>query len=566
MRLKSIQVQKYRSIIETQSLHFKGGLTVILGPNNEGKSNLLRAIVLAMECLKSIRSPFSLSFNKEANSFRLIRGSYDWEYDFPKNLQKQFPNGQTILSLEFELTGDECSKFRSECGCTNNGVLPLEIKIGSRGTEFKVKKPGKGSKTYEIKSREIARFISTCFDFQYIPAIRPSQLSLEVVADLIERELAILSEDEKYKNALKTIDELQKPVYQRLESDVQKYLKQLLPSVKAVKISAASSDSLRSRFRSPNFIVDDGTATNLEAKGDGIKSLIAIALMRASKVGKRACDLVVAIEEPESHLHPGAVRELAFVLNELANENQVIITTHNPLLVNRNRINDNIIVSKSKARPANSIKAIRECLGIQISDNLSSAEYVILVEGMTDVQSLEAIFKARSQKFSELLNNGKVVFDHMEGTGNIVYKISTLRLLIANPILLTDDDNAGRECERKAKNNGALLEKYHFCLKRSGCVETELEDIISPECYWASVESVFGVKLDRNVFDASNEKWSKRIKSAFTAGGKPWNSSLENDIKKEVAKCACSNPQGAVSICFESLIDSIISAILSLVS
>ena len=565
MKLRSIQVQNYRSIIETQSLHFKGGLTVILGPNNEGKSNLLRAIVLAMECLKAIRSPFSLSFKKDVNSFRIIRGSYDWEYDFPKKLQEQSPNGQTILSLEFELTGDECSKFRIECGCTINGVLPLEIKVGSRGTEFKVKKPGRGAKTYERKSREIARFISMCFDFQYIPAIRPSKLSLEVVADLVERELAILSEDENYKNALKTIDELQKPVYQRLETDVQKYLKQLLPSVKAIKISAVSSDGLRSRLRSPNFIVDDGTATNLEAKGDGIKSLIAISLMRASKVGKRACDLVVAIEEPESHLHPGAVRELAFVLNELANENQVIITTHNPLLVNRNRISDNIIVSKSKARPASSIKAIRECLGIHISDNLSSAEYVILVEGITDIQSLEAIFKARSQKFSELLSNGKVVFDYMEGTGNIVYKISTLRLMVANPILLTDDDIAGRECEKKAKNNGALPEKYHFCLKRSGCEETELEDIISPDCYWASVEKVFGVKLDRNVFDASNGKWSKRIKSTFTAGGKPWNNIIENEVKKEVANCVCLNPKGAISINSEHLIDNIINAILSLV-
>ena len=124
---------------------------------------------------------------------------------------------------------------------------------------------------------------------------------MEVVGSLIERELALLSDDPAYKSALKTIEDLQKPVFDRLGADVQRYLKQLLPSVKAVKIGSSQADRYRSRFRFPQFIVDDGTATELDAKGDGIKSLIAISLMRASKAGGAAGDMVVAIEEPESH-------------------------------------------------------------------------------------------------------------------------------------------------------------------------------------------------------------------------------------------------------------------------
>lgn len=147
-----------------------------------------------------------------------------------------------------------------------------------------------------------------------------------------------LSSDKKYQEALKTIDDLQRPIYARLEATVQEQLKKLLPTIKKVKISSSQGPTYRGRFRLPQLIIDDGTETTLEAKGDGIKSLAAISLMRATKAGGKAGSLVVAIEEPESHLHPGATRQLAIVLHEMAAEHQVIITTHSPLLVARNTL------------------------------------------------------------------------------------------------------------------------------------------------------------------------------------------------------------------------------------
>lgn len=289
---------------------------------------------------------------------------------------------------------------------------------------FRVKKPGRGAKTYEQNSTKIAKFISMNFGFEYIPAIRPGQLSLHVIGNLLEREMYTLSEDEEYKQALQTIDALEQPIYERLESSVQEHLKKLLPSVKQVKITTAQDTAYRGRFRPPQLVINDGTATPLDAKGDGIKSLVAISLMRASRTGGKAGSLVVAIEEPESHLHPGAVRQLATVLQEMSGEHQVIITTHSPLLVARSSISANIIVSKSKATPADSIKAIRDSLGVQVEDNLTAAEYVILVEGKTDIESLTTIFNTRSPDFKTLFDSGKIVFDDMGGAGNIVQNLA----------------------------------------------------------------------------------------------------------------------------------------------
>jgi putative ATP-dependent endonuclease of OLD family len=387
------------------------------------------------------------------------------------------------------------------------------------------------------------------------------------VESLLERELEVLSEDDEYIKAIETIKEMQMPVYKRLEKSVQEQLKKLLPSVKKVRISRSQDDMYGENFRTPQIIIDDGTPTRLEEKGDGIKSLAAISLMRASKVGSKSESLVVAIEEPESHLHPGAVRQLATVLQEMATEHQVIITTHSPLLVARNRPEANILVSKSKAVPANSIKVVRDALGVQVEDNLMSAEYVMLVEGKTDIKVLSSLFITRSPQFKSLTNSGKVVFDDLGGTGNVSYKISSLSQAITTQILIVDDDKSGRDAYKQAEQAG-LAEKYRFIWKRPSSTfrGTELEDLINVDLYWDKLESEFGVTLDKIQFSKSPESWSTRMKSAYEAGGKRWGSSVENNMKNFISDLVFELPSDAIALEHLPLIDNVISSIVRLIA
>lgn len=571
MKLKSIQVSNFRSIENTQPLELEDEMTVILGPNNEGKSNLLRAIALGLRCLRwhTMRKGDSLSL-RDIMMFR--RDVYDWEIDFPQNLQGKSPNGETVLNLVFMLTDDECTKFKKQCGCATNANLPIEVKVGLNGYSIKVKKQGKGANNYKEKSSEIAKFIGSNFDFQYIEAIRTEEQSLEVVGRLIERRLQLVESTPEYISAIKVIEGLQKPIIEGLENEVKAQLKRLLPSVKKVKLGTEKAGSQspiissRGRLRSAQLVIDDGTATGIEAKGDGIKSLVAISLMHASRVGSLAGNnLVVAIEEPESHLHPGAVRELSAVLDEISKEHQVIITTHSPLLISKGKIGSNIIVSKSRASPASSIKDIRSCLGVHVSDNLMHAEHIILVEGKTDQAILTALFKSRSKEFSQLISSGKIVFDQIDGTGNIAYKVATLKQIVSNPILILDDDSAGRLCVKKAKETGFVSDKYVYVWKRDAVVGTELEDIIDPDVYWSKAEADLGVKLSRKNFDGYNEKWSDRMKKVYQAGAKSWSASVENDFKRLVADCVSSSPDSALGKEYYELLDNMIAAILGLV-
>lgn len=568
MKLHTITIENYRSLASTPELEVQENLTVILGPNNEGKSNLLRSIILAMECLRAVREqrkPDS-SQRKTSAYYRLPTSAYSWEADFPVGLQKSSPDGETVLNLKFKLSTSECDSFYQACELSINGILPLEIGVGPLGARFRVRKPGRGAGSYEQKSREIALFISSMFDFAYIPAIRPSELSLEIVGRLMDRELTTLSDNPDYRAALKTIEDLQRPALERLAAEVQVNLKQLLPTVKKVRVSPQAGTTFRSRFVTPHFIVDDGTATRLEAKGDGVKSLVAISLMRASRASTAKGDVLVAIEEPESHLHPLAVREMAEVLKEIAALHQVVITTHSPLLAVRGNVAANIVVSKSKALPATHIKQVRDALGVHISDNLSSAETVILVEGTHDITAVRALIRRNAPELWSKLDDGSLVINDLEGTSKIAYTLSTLHATVSSVVLLVDDDKAGRDCLAKAARDAKLHERFQFRWKRPDHIDTELEDLVETSVYWSAVQTEFAAKLDEASFSKSNDKWSVRMKRSFESAGKPWNDSIENSVKSIVAKAIESSDADPVAENARILMTNVLSAIQDLVA
>lgn len=82
MRLVSFSVENYRSITKTENIP-TSDFTVLIGQNNEGKSNLLSALVTAM---KIIGLHAQTDSDESDNS---SEKPYLWSRDFPLHLQKQ---------------------------------------------------------------------------------------------------------------------------------------------------------------------------------------------------------------------------------------------------------------------------------------------------------------------------------------------------------------------------------------------------------------------------------------------------------------------------------------------
>ena len=539
MKLHSFTVEKYRSITEAKKIILSQS-TVLVGPNNEGKSNILRALILAMTVLT--RKRLVRTGDGSTKTVYQAEG-YNWELDYPLNLQDRNPDGRTELILEFELSQEEREKFKKEVKSKITGFLPLKISIGEKNVSVVYHKKGKGSG----KSSKIANFVSERIQFEYIPAVRTAGSAQEIVSELVSRELSVLDEDKEYRKALKKIEDLQKPILETLSGSIYQTLRQFLPAIKKVNIEISDARRRYAFRRIAEVFIDDGSNTPLNYKGDGVQSLVALGIIRhVSEKQAKGKNFVFAIEEPESHLHPNAIHELRQVIDELSKNQQVIITTHNPLFVDRKHVQNNIIVKDRKAWSAKNIQEIRDILGVRASDNMRHAELILVVEGEDDIIAIKALLEHYSVFLREAIRNGIFAFDSLQGGSNLSYKITLLRGLMCLYHVFLDNDEAAKLSYRKTKGFGYLDDANINFATAMGKNESEIEDLYNMEIYKDIIENKYRIKLDIPKF-RGKKKWSDRLKETFRVQGKNWDDDIENEVKTLVANAVKENPQDALS-------------------
>jgi len=536
MKLVSFTVRKFRSIVDAYKLPLKD-FSVLVGPNNEGKSNILKAVVIALALLSRSRRERTLKQIR----YRYVmqdESSYVWERDFPVTLQKTEKDGRSELVLEFELAEPELKEFRNRTKINLESHLKLRLSPGRDEAKFDVLLQGKAKKKLAQKIEDVARFVQEKLDVQYIPAIRPADLAEEVVEQLLGRELALLENDQQYRDLLEKLEESQQPILKALGVELTKTVASFIPDVRKVSVQTGA-ELRRALRRSARVVIDDGNETALSLKGDGVKSLTAIALLRhSSQKAQGGRSLILAIEEPESHLHPRAVHALRGVLQEIATSSQVIITTHSPILVDRNEATRNIVVSAGYARPAEHIREVREALGVELSDNLASARVILLVEGEEDKQLLNAWLWPLSDKLAALLSNGSLALDTLNGASNLKYKASLHKSHLCAVHAFVDNDEAGRKAVEAAIAARVLDQNEYHAAICQGMNNSEIEDLVDETSYKTAVESEFGIVLDTKFMSSNKKEWSQRMRENCQAQGKLWTGSLEQQLKATVSRAA----------------------------
>lgn len=540
MQLTSFSVSNFRSITSAHSVAV-GDMTVLIGKNNEGKSNILRALDAAMSLLREHSSGTPKIHRRHYNA------DYSWKRDFPVQLQARKGQKNTTFRLEFSLTDEEILEFRNDIGVSLNGLLPLEIIVGpDEDPDFRVVKTGRGTKTLTQKSSQVARFVARRIHFNYIPAVRTDKETIELIREMLSNELRTLEDNPQYIAALQAISDIQRPVLDSIAHRVEAPLKEFLPSIKSVTLDIPDDERRFSLRRSVSVIVDDGTPTGIEYKGDGVKSLAALGLLKNSNAKTGSGASILAIEEPESHLHPGAIHQVNDIIRSLAGKTQVLVTTHNPLFVDRTTVQANIIVSDGGAKPAKNIKAIRDVLGVRASDNLMHANYALVVEGPEDVIAMKALIQTFNTKLAEALKNSTLIVEPIGGAGNLAYKLSLLRSALCNTHSLLDNDKAGRDAIERAISDGVASTADTTIITCQGFTDSEFEDTVNVDLYADRVQDEFGVNLNTPTFRGS-QKWSHRIRDTFKAQGKHFTDSVLSKVKYLVATSVQDNPSNALN-------------------
>lgn len=528
MKLSDFSVVNYRSITTARKIK-TNNMTVLVGKNNEGKSNILRALTLAMDIMKI--------YSKDPRSLQIavrpyLKNHYSWEKDYPISLQEKNPNGWSSIDLNFELDEQDILAIRSMTGIRLSGCIPVRVSTNGAAAKIDIPKRGTAAFADADNKKKIIEYVCFKIDFNFIPAVRTEYDALRVVDSLIEKSLETLDTNPDYINAMNKIEELQQGILDGISNQIIEPLQEFLPTVRNVQIHIQNERRRIAMRRNTEIIIDDGTPTPIQQKGDGIKSLTALAILNIPARVDRVS--VVAIEEPESHLHPESARQLYDTIMSLSQTHQIVLTTHSPLFVNRTNLKENIIVNDGKATPVKKIKEIRDVLGIHISDNLTNAEHVLIVEGEDDKIALEKLLPSMSTKIKRAIQNGTFIIDYIGGAGNLPYKLSFYRNLQCKYHVLLDNDDAGRHAGSEAERQGLLDVRnvtYAIC---NGSPNAEIEDCYNKAVYENAILNEFGVNINVAEF-RGNKKWSDRIAGCFLSQGKLWSDAMEKRVKLVVA-------------------------------
>ncbi len=335
--LEKIHIKNYLSL-RNVTLPLKP-LTVLVGPNASGKSNTLSALYLINRLIVSERSP----------SDTFIR-DFRWAYKAKRTafqLHTKIAENQTLYNLEVEATHD--FSFHAE-QLSVNDVDVISIKDGQglvrdengeNETIFKfygLALESAGNYGDKPITRALAEFIKEWQFFDFYP-------------DLIRSNLTTFS-PEKENHEFPKIDSygVQLP---RILSNWHKYSPESFQNIS--DFLAASTNrkiDLRPIEGKNQLCLLEGyeNPISLHGASDGILRLIAYNIL----LNEPELPPLIAIEEPERNLHPGALPDIANVLEQIAKHSQVIITTHSSQLLgafNPESLSDSLGVLLLNNRP-----------------------------------------------------------------------------------------------------------------------------------------------------------------------------------------------------------------------
>ena len=563
MKLRTFYVKSYRSITEA-TLDNIQNYGVFVGPNNAGKSNLLRAIYISLSI--ALEGDFQRARRNRQYSYAYRGENYNWERDIPVNLREN-KGASTTFKLTFEFSDEEKADFRQKFNINLTKSLQMKFQLFSNRTEYNIIMPGRAKKPME-KMQDIGLFIRSKLDYEYIPCVRSSELTNEYFSRLLSKEFRQLDGNEEYQRCLQTIQELQLPIVQGLENKLSVSLKTFLPNIKGVSLQNTNylDTGLRfysSRGRSAPINIDDGDITPIDEKGDGIKSLAAIALIESiSFENLEGRSLILCIEEPEAHLHPDAIHSLRTVLFELSERSgvQVIISTHSPLLIDRDKISNNVIVGDNhRIHPCSCVEDVRQVLGVRISDNLAATK-VVLVEGESDKRYFETLCKQRLSLRQKLEDNS-LQFVNVHSASKMDFQIRMYNSIMVSTLVLLDSDSSGI-----ASANALMAAKIKrpseiLLIKSAGMRESELEDLVNIDSYSQIIKDKYNINLNTTSFKQRRKVWSDRLHIASQMSPCILNPEIEAQIKTDIADIVVELGMSAIADYDKQYVESIVDAI-----
>jgi len=456
MYLSRLYIENYRSI-KKLDLKFGKGKNIIVGKNNSGKSNIIRAIDLILgeksptweksenitdndffdgktgndifiwcELIKEDGESLNLSGAKGAffklkdiDTLKYIKINVD--FSNKENLfEFSTEEGQARIDTnEFKKiwigTKSYCQgrDFNSELKDMTNFAFAFRCKKESevyiKQLLFLYKKANETDWLFGINANLRNELLQSAI----IPSFRDPKDQLRITnytwyGKLLKE--CVKKDDADLNTAFSKVKEASNKLFQELQAKITCGNIQI--AFPNTKISFQfNPDTKQDIYQSVLIYVDDGFNSKLNEKGSGIQSAVTIALFDyyIRNIAHTNGSLL-AIEEPEIYLHPHGRRVISDRLDAFldGHKNQVILTTHSPEFICSPHEDINmIVVKKDKETFAKnfSFKNVKtkQVLIKKQNAEMFFADAVILVEG-ADKYILESIAEAFGGKIKIRIN------------------------------------------------------------------------------------------------------------------------------------------------------------------
>ena len=401
-RIRRIQIKNFRSIskldIRTEDL------TVFVGDNDCGKSNILRALNLFFNGETNPSEPFK--FQNDWNRFATTGAKQAKQIDI--ELELELPDGYRATNGDFIRWKKAWRADGLHNGSADyTGIRLVDKKRGGGTAEQEVTVPAKSNVHTLLRKIE----------FEYVPAVR----SAEFFRKLRGRIFNVIAEvaEQGMRETSGTFEQAIAGHVADLIADISKTL--------GDEARISMPNDLSVIFERLDFL-NASEAISLDYRGDGIKGRYIPLILKFIADQKRTLNtqgtpphtFIWAYEEPENNLEFKRAQQLAAEFCELADGDltQVLLTTHSPVFYN--------LAADAEERAALHISLRDSSEGTKCEDAAGSASSLDERMGVMPivapyVQKAERqieLLASRQTEIEELLNRQKLPALFVEGVSD----------------------------------------------------------------------------------------------------------------------------------------------------
>ena len=279
-------------------------------------------------------------------------------------------------------------------------------------------------------------------------------------------------------------------------------------------------------------IKDPNTYGDVSTRSNGFLTFLSFVLKFVNYHDKKHDEklekFIFLIEEPEISLHPQGQKDLLSYLEELAESNQIIYTTHSPFMINRLRMDRVKVIKKERSKGTQidekpylrNWNPLRYFLGMRISDSFFFGDNCLIVEGPADrvyLSTLIDLFRRKNVNEIAACDFDLLSIVSAGGHSNIPAMVQLLRSENIPTAILVDAEKDALETQEK------LLKKDNHDFKKEQIKSVRdfqegaitLEDVLPKQYLEQAINKWIGGNADTDKGSKPDKKFNIRSKNGI---------------------------------------------------